>query len=74
MNHYIKHIVETFNFNNSVINEISNSTVINAANKVGNLTKILLEPNGKNSTNVVDNFKINSDEFKKYLNTLSNKN
>lgn len=66
MNNYIKSIVEAY------LNEINNSTIVNAANKVGELTKHLLEPNGKNDKNIENNYKINSDNFEEYLNTLQN--
>lgn len=64
MNNYIKSIIEAY------LNEINNSTIVNAANKVGELTKHLLEPNGKNDKNIENNYKINSDNFEEYLNTL----
>lgn len=66
MNTYIKKIVESF------LNEISMNTVNKASNKHGAITKFLLEPNGKNSSNIEDNYQINSDNFEKYLGSLNN--
>ena len=68
MNKYIKKIVESF------LNEISMAAISNASIKQGELTKFLLEPNGKNSTKLEDNYQINSDNFEKYLNTITNNN
>lgn len=66
MNKYIKNLVESF------LNEISMNTVNKASNKHNAITKLLLEPNGKNSSNIEDNYQINSDNFEKYLGSLNN--
>lgn len=66
MNKYIKNLVESF------LNEISMNTVNKASNKHGAITKFLLEPNGNNSSNIEDNYQINSDNFEKYLGSLNN--
>ena len=68
MNKYIKNLVESF------LNEISMATVNKASNMHGAITKFLLEPNGKNSSNIEDNYQINSDNFEKYLSMLNNNN
>ena len=66
MNKYIKNLVESF------LNEISMNAVNKASNKHNAITKLLLEPNGKNSSNIEDNYQINSDNFEKYLGSLNN--
>ena len=68
MNKYIKNLVESF------LNEISMATVNKASNMHSAITKFLLEPNGKNSSNIEDNYQINSDNFEKYLSMLNNNN
>ena len=66
MNNYVKNLVE------SILSEMKCSTITKASNIHGAITKLLLEPNGKTSSNIEDNYQINSDNFEKYLSLLTN--